>query len=87
MHSYNFQAQFLSLLFNTSTLEPAVIAAVKAFNGLNRKNYKNLEVIVNPTNSSLEFKLVSCLKIHPINYLRASQYFSKQLSLQLNMSS
>jgi hypothetical protein len=86
MNSYNFQAQFLSSLFNTVILMPAVIAAVNEFNGLNRKKYKRLAVSVNSINKCLDFTLESEIPIDPINYLRSSQYFSKLLSMQSGMA-
>lgn len=86
MYSYSFQAQFLSSLFNTMMIIPAVTEAVNAFNRLNRKNYKHLSVSVNSTNNCFEFTLISSIQIDPINYLRSSQYFSKQISLQSSMT-
>jgi len=86
MFSYSFQARFLSSEFNTLIIMPAVIAAIKAFNGLNRKNYKYLSASVDSINKCFDFTLTSEIPIDPINYLRSSQYFSKQLSLQSGMT-
>lgn len=86
MYSYKFQAQFITSLFNTVILRPAVSAAENSFNELHRGNYKHIAVNVNSNNNCLDFTLVSSIPIAPINYLRSSQYFSKQLSLQSGMT-
>lgn len=86
MYINYFQAQLLSSFFDASILIPAINAAVNAFNMLNRKNYKHLAVRLNSNTRCFDFTLVSSIKIDPINYLRSSQYFSKQLALQSGIS-
>lgn len=87
-YKYSFEAYFICDLFNVKLLKEVIPAAVKMFNALPRKkdHDKQISVTINEQKRCLNFELQSDISLQRINFLRASQYFSKALSLQPGMS-
>lgn len=88
MYSYLFPAHFVCNQFDVSLLTVVIPAAVRIYNALPRKagHRKSIAVSINPVNKCLDITLTSDIRLAPINYLRAAQYFSKVLALQPGMS-
>lgn len=84
-YTYTFDAFFVSKLFQTSILIPAITNAENIYNALPRKNKKQINVNINTAKRCLEINLYSAIPIAPKNWLRASQYFSKILSTQVGL--
>lgn len=87
MFYYKFKAYFLSNLFNPAILIPAINNTEISFNRLHRKNFKHISATVDNVNKCLDVTLYSTIDIDRVNWLRAAQYFSKELSKEPGLNS
>lgn len=89
MNPYKFKAQFVSTLFDDNVITPAITNSENLFNSLKRKRGREKHIIVSidSNNNCLDFILESAIQLDPINWLRSTQFFSKQLSQEPGLSS
>lgn len=85
-YHYHFFAYFISGLFNYHLLQREIPAAVRCFNQLSRKIGQRMQisVTIDAANQCLEIILYTEQPKNG-NYLRVTQFFSKELATRLSM--